>query len=104
MNKLNLTAEQKQAAAILEVYFGDIAVLCDWINQLNIKIQHNFFGYDFKDLPRALENVDLPETTKEHLLDIIKDYNTYQLNIELSTYISDQLKDFVDNIVSNVYK
>lgn len=104
MNKLNLTAEQKQAAAILEVYFGDIAVFCDWINQLNIKVQHNFFGYDFKDLPRALENANLPEIAKKHLLDIITDYNTYQLNIELSTYISEQLKNFVDNIVSSVYK
>ncbi len=100
----DLTPEQKQAVKILENYFNDIAVLCDWINQLNIKIQHNFFGYDFKNLPKTLENANLPEISKKHLLEIITDYNTYQLNIELSTYISDQLKDFVDNIVDSAYK
>lgn len=102
MDKLNLTIEQKQAAAILENYFNNITILCDWIYELNNIIVSDFFTYDFQDFPRDLENLD--KITKNHLSEIINNYNQCQLYFQIANYILDELKNLVDNIVTSVYK
>lgn len=103
MNKIELTAEQKQAAAALEDFLNEIQIMLEWTEQLSINISSRFFGSPNTQNFISDSSISIQERFNK-AAKLLWDYDMYSIYTDILSYLISVLKEIVDNIVDSVYK